>query len=182
MKKFFKDRFLLQNFQLFDIIIFAMLIALGVVFDRFLAFKLWNTKISFAFLPIALIAYRYGCSSAIIVAALIDFIGAILLPFGPYFFGFTLINAISGLIFGLFLYKNSKMINIISAALINGIICTLILNTLCISVLYDSEFVALIISRIPQFILIIVAQILTFRYLYVFDLAVKRLPIKQQSR
>ncbi len=42
MKDFFKSRFTLRNFKLFDIIIFAMLISLEIVFDRFLVINAWN--------------------------------------------------------------------------------------------------------------------------------------------
>lgn len=182
MKDFFKFRFTLRNFKLFDIIIFAMLISLEIVFDRFLVINAWNIKISLGFLPTALIAYRYGCLGGMIVASLSDFIGAILFPFGPYFIGFTLTSALTGLIFGLFLYRNNKVINTLFATFINSILCTLLLNTLCISFLYGADFKAVMISRIPQLLIIAFAQIVTFNYLNLFDLVYKRLPNNHKTR
>ncbi|MBQ5597656.1 MAG: folate family ECF transporter S component [Acutalibacteraceae bacterium] len=182
MKDFLKSRFTLRNLKLFDIIIFAMLISLEIVFDRFLVISAWNIKISLGFLPTALIAYRYGCLGGMIVAALSDFIGAILFPFGPYFVGFTLTAALTGIIFGLFLYRNNKILNTLFATFINSVLCTLLLNSLCISFLYGADFKAVMVSRIPQLLIITFAQIVTFNYLNVFDLAFKRLPNKQKIR
>ena len=174
MKSFFKSRFSVANYKLYDLIIIALFIALEVIFDRFLSINQWNIKIGIGFLPAAIIAYRYGATGAIIVSAMSDFIGAILFPFGPYYFPFTAAAAINGLILGIFLYKNRKFINIILSTLLSGIICTLLLNTLFICLLYGGDYWAVMISRIPQFIFTLVAETILFRYLYIFDLAFRK--------
>lgn len=181
MKKFFKSRFSINSLQLRDFIIISMLISLEIVFNRFLSINAWNIKIGFGFLPLALVAYKYGCICAAITAAMSDFIGAILFPNGPYFPGFTIVAALMGIIFGLFLYKNRKTVNTILAAVISGVVCTLLLNTLCITVLYHGSYIPILISRLPQFAFTTVAEIIIFRYLYVFDLVYKRLPNKKNK-
>lgn len=181
MKVFFKSRFRIKGLQLRDFIIIAMLISLEVVFNRFLSINAWNIKIGFGFLPVALVAYKYGSIYAAITAALSDFIGAIMFPIGPYFPGFTVVYALMGIIFGLFLYKNRKTVNTILAAVISGVVCTLLLTTLCITILYKGSYVPILISRLPQFAFTTVVEIIIFRYLYVFDLVYKRLPNKKKQ-
>lgn len=171
MKTFLKSRFSVVNYKLFDFIIIALFIALEIVFDRFLSINQWNIKIGIGFLPTAIIAYRYGATGAIITAAMSDFIGAILFPFGPYYFPFTAAAAINGLILGLFLYRNRRFINVFLSAFLSGTICTLLLNTHFICTLYGGNFIAIMTSRLPQFAFTLVAEIILFRYLYVFDLA-----------
>lgn len=176
MNEFFRSRFSFRDINLIDIVVISMLISMEIVFDRFLAINTWNIKITLGFLPVALIAYRYGCIGSIIAAALADFIGAMLFPFGPYYFGFTATAAVVGLIFGIFLYKNCKIVNILLAVFLSGILCTLILNTLCITLLYGGDFTTIMISRLPQFAVTAIAEIVIFRYLYIFDTAFKKLP------
>ena len=86
----------------------ALLAALEFVLSRFLSISAWNTKIGFAFVPVALAALLLGPLNAGIVAALADFLGALLFPVGPYFPGFTLTAFLMGLCYGLFLYKKQS--------------------------------------------------------------------------
>ncbi len=81
----------------------ALLAALEIVLSRFLSISAWNTKIGFAFVPVALAALLLGPLNAGIVAALADFLGALLFPVGPYFPGFTLTAFLMGLCYGVFL-------------------------------------------------------------------------------
>lgn len=50
----------------------------------------------------------YGPKYSTIIALLGDLIGALLFPFGAYFPGYTLSQALIGLIYGLFLYENEN--------------------------------------------------------------------------
>ncbi len=174
MKDFFKSRFAFSRLKLQDYIIISAFIAVEIILDRFLSINQWNIKIGFGFLPTALIAYRYGCAGSIATAAMADFIGAILFPIGPYYFPFTAVAALNGLMMGMFLYKTRRLVNILSAVIISGLVCTLILNTLCIVSLSKANFVAVLISRLPQFVFTVVAELVIFRYLYLFDLAFKK--------
>ena len=128
----------------------ALLTALEIVLSRFLSISAWNTKIGFAFVPVALAAMLLGPVYAGIVGALADFVGAILFPVGAYFPGFTLTAFLMGACYGLFLYKKQSFPRILGAVALHQLALSLLLNTLWISILYGSPFYPLLLSRLPQ--------------------------------
>ena len=69
----------------------AMMTALEIVLSRFLSINAWNLKIGFSFVPVVAAAMMFGPISAVIVAALGDFLGAILFPSGPFFMDYHFI-------------------------------------------------------------------------------------------
>lgn len=69
-----------------QICVLALLTAAGVVLGRLVpVINLWNTKIEFAFVAVMLAACISGPIGGAVVGALVDFIGAILMPTGAYF-------------------------------------------------------------------------------------------------
>ena len=156
----------------------ALLIALDVVFSRVLAINTPLMKIGLGFAAVAVAAMLYGPAWAALTAALGDLIGALLFPTGAYFPGFTATAALTGLIFGLFLYRREKsLLRAFLAALCNCLLVTLLLNTLMIAVFFRSspaelagaDFVrfmeltslkALLAARIPQFFIMLAVQTL----------------------
>lgn len=133
--------------HLFKIILTAVLIALNVILERFLAYSVWNQTISFGFVAVAFAAAFLGTPYAVAVAGFGDLIGSLLFPFGAYFPGFTVTNCVYGLILAEFLYKNATPIRIVICVILNKIVCTLTLNTLWISIMYrggvDAFFIVL---------------------------------------
>ena len=81
----------------------AILVAMEVVLSRFLSINIWSNKIGFAFLPVAVTAMYYTPLTTGITAAVADMIGALLFPSGPFFPGFTLTAFLGGIVYGLFL-------------------------------------------------------------------------------
>jgi ECF transporter S component (folate family) len=157
-----------KNF-LFKIILTSILIALNIILERLLAYSVWNQTISFSFVTIGFAAVFLGFPYAAIVATVGDILGSLLIPFGPYFFGFTLTNAIAGLITGLFLYKNATVIKITLSVFLNKILCSLILNTIWISILYRGgldAFPVVFVSRIPQSAIMFVVEIVVLSLLF----------------
>ena len=138
----------------------ALLTALEIVLSRFLSINAWNIKIGFNFIPIVIAAILYGPLEAGIVAALGDFIGALLFPIGAYFPGFTLTAFLHGLVFGLFLYKKQDWLQSFACVGINQFILSLFLNTLWISVLYGSPYAPLLATRVVQCILLTIVQLI----------------------
>ncbi len=128
----------------------GVLTALEIILNRFLSINAWNLKIGFSFLPVAAAGMLFGPLSAGIVAALGDFLGAVLFPVGPYFPGFTLTAFLTGCVFGLFLRKNRGPVNILGAVAVQQLLLSLLLNTLWISILYGSPFGALLATRAVQ--------------------------------
>lgn len=156
----------------------ALLIALDVVFSRVLAINTPLMKIGLGFAAVALSAMLYGPLWAALTAALGDLVGALLFPTGAYFPGFTVTAALTGLIFGLFLYRREKSwLRTFLAALCNCLLVTFLLNTLMIAVFFRSspaelagaDFArfmeltnlrALLAARIPQFFIMLAVQTL----------------------
>ena len=156
--------------QLFKIILTSVLIALNVILERFVpAYQVWNNNLSFGFITVAFAARYLGTQYAIAVGGLGDFIGALIKPFGPYFVGYTITNMLVGLCFGIFLYKKATVLKISLAVIINKITCSLLLNTVFISVLYRggiAAFWAVLISRMPFVILTAVVEIVIISLLF----------------
>ena len=154
----------------------AMLIAIDVIFTRVLAINTPLMKIGLGFTAVALSAMLYGPLWAMLTAALGDLVGALLYPTGAYFPGFTVTAALTGLIFGLFLYRRERAwLRAFLAALTNSFFITLILNSLMIAVFFRSSpaelsgadwarfveltnFKQLMGARVPQFIIMTAVQ------------------------
>lgn len=134
-----------------EICVLALLTAVGIVLNRFVpVVNLWSTKIDFSFVAVMLAASLTGPIGGAVVGGLIDFIGAVLFPVGPYFPGFTVTAALTGLVFGLLLYKKCNFLRILIAVLSTQLVCGLLLNSIFISILYTKAFTALLTTRAIQ--------------------------------
>ena len=153
----------------------SVLLALEIILSRFLSITAWNIKIGFSFVPIVIAAMLYGAVPAGIVAAIGDFLGAILFPIGPYFPGFTLTAFLTGLVFGVSLHRSANNRKAILAVFINQFILSLFLNTFWISVLYGSPYLPLLGTRIFQSTLLGGVQFAVIR-------AMMRLPARFQKQ
>lgn len=163
MKKSFSHSYV------FKIILTSILIAMNVILERFLAYSVWNNTVSFGFITVAFAACYLGTPYAMAVAGLGDFIGALIKPFGPYFVGYTITNILVGLCLGLFLYKKANVIRITLAVIINKLFCSLILNTIWISVLYRggiAAFWTVFITRVPFIAVMAVVEIVMISILF----------------
>ncbi len=137
------------------LVIMAMLIALQIVFARFLSFSVWNLRIGLSFIPIVMAAMLYGPIEAALVAGVSDFLGAILFPTsGAYFPGFTATAVVLGLIFGLFLRKKQTWYTILVSVLVSQLVCTLLLNTYWIATVYGAPFWATFYTRLTTQVVI----------------------------
>lgn len=132
----------------------GLLVAMEIILSRFCSINAWNIKIGFNFLPVAVAAILFGGAAAGAVAALGDFFGAILFPIGAYFPGFTATAFFTGMVMGLFLHRRQTAPRILGAVLIKQLLLSLLVNSLWISVLYGSPYVPVVISRIPQTLLL----------------------------
>ena len=127
----------------------AMLIALEIIFTRFLSIQTPIVRIGFGFLPIAIIAILHGPLMAGVGYAIGDLIGFSLFGTGVFFPGFTFSAFLTGVIFGLFLYGGPKSTGrIILAVVIVTVVVRLGLTTLWLSMMFDRAFIALLPTRI----------------------------------
>lgn len=130
----------------------AMLITLDVLLTRVLAINTPLMKVGFGFAAVAVCAMLYGPVWAMLTAALGDIVGAIAFPVGAFFPGFTLTAALTGLIYGLFLYRHQHSLwRPILAAFFNCLVVTLILNTALIAYISGNDYTVLFAARIVQF-------------------------------
>ena len=132
------------------LVLMAMLVAIQVVLSRFLSINLWNLKIGFAFVPIALAGMLLGPMGAGLTGMVADIIGATLFPSGAFFPGFTLTAFITAFGYGFFLHKKQDMPHILAAVLFSEIVGTLLLNTKWIAILYGTAFLPIFITRVWQ--------------------------------
>lgn len=155
--------------QVFKIIMTAILVALNIILERFLAYSVWNNTVSFGFITIAFAACYLGVPYSMAVAGLGDLIGAIIKPFGPYFVGYTVTNLIVGLILGLYLRKNANIIKIGLSVVTYKIFCSLILNTVWTSILYRGgidAFWTVFVTRVPFVSVMTVVEIIVITLLF----------------
>lgn len=148
------------------LVITAMLITLDVLFTRVLAINTNLMKIGFGFAAVGMSALLYGPAWAMLSAALGDFVGSLLFPSGPFFPGFTLTAAVSGLIFGLCLYKKeARCRKPVLAAALNSLVVTVILNTAMIAYISGNSFSVLLAARSVQFLVMFPVQALLLGWL-----------------
>ena len=172
--------------KLKKIILSGLLLAILIVFDRFISIKTMYLQVSFSFLPIMIAAIILGPKYSTAIAALGDLIGALLWPFGAYFVGFTIVDAIVGLIYGLFLYNKNEgeffegkklLIRLaISSALVLWIV-DLPCMSLMLSLLYGNAFLVVLTGRLVTKLVMFPIQIAIIFFLskYIKELSLKYL-------
>lgn len=88
-----------------SIVMISILTSLRIIVSLFFIPITDNNRIYFTFVFVVLIGFLYGPISGIVSGIIADLIGFILFPTGPFFIGYMISSALSGFIFGLFLYK-----------------------------------------------------------------------------
>jgi len=144
----------------------AMLIAVEIVLNRLLSFNTLGVKVGFSFVPIVIAAYFYGPWVAATVYAIADFLGAVLLPIGPYHPGFTLCAGLMGMLYGYFLYRKDGgsvrfFPGVVVPALVNNLVLGLFVNTLWVAMLYSSNgYWGWFAYRLPEYAVLIPLNLL----------------------
>lgn len=155
------------------IILTAVLLAMLIILSRFLSIKTPILKISFAFIPTMLCAIWLGPKWTVLLNVLGDVIGATLFPTGPYFIGYTISTAISGLIYGLLLYKKQEdsftnkqfIIRVIISVTLVAIIVNMGLNTLWTSITSGKAFQVLFATRFVKQLIMIPIHIIVILFI-----------------
>lgn len=155
------------------IILTALLLAMLIILSRFLSIKTPLLKISFAFIPTMLCAIWLGAKWTVLLNVLGDLIGATLFPTGAFFIGYTISTAISGLIYGLLLYKKEDdsytdkqfLIRLIISVVLVTCISNIGLNTLWISITTGKAFIVLLGTRIIKELVMVPIQIVVILFI-----------------
>ena len=113
------------------ICVIAILIAMQIILGRIASINIGNyLKIGFGFIPIAVCGILTGPLWTLAMAAICDIIGALLFPSGAFYFGFTLVAAVGGLLYGLFLYqKKPNLIRCLLCTFTVCLICNVVMNS-----------------------------------------------------
>ena len=123
----------------------AMLIAIATVLGFFKVPLNPLVELRFAFLPIASAGMLFGPG----IGAIVDVLGYLAKPTGPFFPGFTISGAVSGLLYGLCLYKKPLTVpRVIFAQFVQVVVISLILNNINLSILYGNGFFAVMVPRL----------------------------------
>lgn len=123
----------------------AMLGALSVILSNFTIVVTSSLKISFFFVPTRIVYYLFGPFVGTVFGAAIDILNYIVKPTGPFHPGFTISAALSGMIFGLILYKKPlKFSRILVTSAINMLIVNILLHTIWIyTIIGDAVIVSI---------------------------------------
>lgn len=137
--------------QLLRMVVCGMMVALDVVVSRLASLNTGTERIGLALFVVAAVARLYGPWAAAAVHALADIIGAILFPAGgAYFPGFTVAAAIVGVVYGLCYYRTKRWWWIPIAVVSTQLVCTIILNTWFLSLLFGKGFFVYLPKRLIQ--------------------------------
>lgn len=162
------------------IVMTGMLIAVHILLEMFVMIPIGSMiKISFGFLAIAAVGLLFGPVPAAMAGAITDIIGFLIAnkTGGGYHPGFTFVQIMVGLIYGIVLYRAEiNKFFVVKSAVAEGfvvVICNLILNSYFLNVLYHKAFWGLMPGRIvknaimlPIDIILLVIVLPTILYMY----------------
>lgn len=143
-----------------QLVIISLMIALEVLLTRFLSIQMPTIRISYGFLPLAVTGMMFGPVYAGLAAVIGDLIGITLVPAGPFFPGFTLTALLTGVVYGLLLYRPSASIfRICCAAFLVCIPLQLCLDTVWLWILTGKGYLVLLPPRVLKAVIMVPIQI-----------------------
>lgn len=131
--------------------VLSILLALEVIIARFGTIRPSESiKLSLDFVPVVIAAVLFGTVPAVVMSILADILGAFLFPVGPFFPGFTVTAALTGVIYGLILHKRQSFPRVICAVVLQQLLCSLLLNTFWLHLLYGLPYLPTLTARLIQ--------------------------------
>ena len=129
----------------------AMLGAVAIVLGS-LSIELGSTlRIGFSGIPNEIVHMLFGPVVGSVFAGTMDILKYLIKPTGAFFPGFTLIAMLAGLIYGSFYYKKElNFWRVLAAHITVALICNVLLNTWCLSILYGKAFAVLLPARLVK--------------------------------
>ncbi len=154
------------------LVLMSLLIALHIVLAEGLAIRLADIKISLSFIPLAIMAMLFGPIYTALGMIVSDLLGLIIFPpAGPPFIGFTVSSAITGFIYGYFLYKKNPstkkvyLIKIICVSLLVNLGVNSILNTYWLT-FFGQAFWVTLPARVIKNVIFIFIQTIAIYLIY----------------
>ena len=152
-----------RSFDLQILVRVAILVAMTVLLMNYLGIHTQFFKIGFSFVPIALCGMMYGARWSAACAVVGDLINCLLGPFGWYP-PLTLSAGVNGALYGLLLKGRSDSLPaIVAAVCLFQFGISLLLNTWFLSMLYSTPYMELLLTRIPQVLVMLPVQIVVLR-------------------
>lgn len=125
-----------------------------------------TVRIGFSGIPNELVHYLFGPVAGSLFAGALDILKYMIKPTGGFFPGFTLVAMLAGVIYGSFYYKKPLTLwRVFAAHLAVSLVCNVLLNTLCLSVLYGKAFMILLPPRIIKNLIMWPIDSLIFFYI-----------------
>ena len=156
-----------RKFKVSTIPIIAFLIALEIIFTRFISINTPIVRIGFAFVPVSLCGIMYGPLWSGAAYAVGDLLGMAIFPTGPYFPGFTVTAFLTGLTFGIFLHgKEITWKTVLPASLLVCIFLNLGLDTLWLYITMGQGVWGLLPARLTKTALMIPLQIIIIPFIW----------------
>lgn len=158
-----------------QMVFMGVLIAMDIVLTRFLSISTPVTRVGFAFVARVIAAIVLGPVPAAAAAGIADFLGAVAFPTsGAYFPGFTLTAILFGWIYGVFLHRKVTLARVVGAVAVSQLLCSLGLNTLWLTMMTGSSFLALLSTRLVQALVTGIVQVVTILALQGAFVLIKR--------
>ncbi len=153
----------------------GMLTAVAIVLGFFKIVLSPVLEIRFVHFALAAAGYLFGPAVGLLVGVLSDIGGYLVRPTGPFFGGFTLSAALSGVIYALFLHrKKISIYRCFAAEGLKTLLVGILLNTWWLSLLYKNPFTVVLFARLPkELVMFPVNSILLFLLLQ----ALSRVPL-----
>lgn len=141
----------------------AILIALDVLLMNYLGIHTPYFKIGFSFVPVVLCGMLYGAKWSTVCAGVGDLMNCFLGPYGWYP-PLTLSACLMGWIYGAVLKgRSSSLPAILLAVGAVQILISMLLNTWFLSLLYTAPYFELMLTRVPQVLLMLPVQTVVLR-------------------
>lgn len=132
----------------------GMLLAAQVVAGMFFSIKLPLVTIGFIFLPLSITSMLYGPLWGAAAGVMGDFLIAALGPYG-YYPPMATTAFLSGLIYGLFLYRKPITIPRVTLCVITeSLLCSVLLQTYWLTMLMNKAYLVLLPTRLFQNVLV----------------------------
>ncbi|MDR2521729.1 MAG: folate family ECF transporter S component [Spirochaetaceae bacterium] len=130
----------------------GLLLAILILFERFIAIETLLLRISLSYVPYILAGWLLGPVWTAVIGATGDLLGMLLMPKASFFPGFTLNAVLTGFVYGISLH-NKKPGKQLCAPLILSLLTVhlcihLGLTTLWLSILYKKAYWVIITSRV----------------------------------
>lgn len=127
------------------ITLMAMLAAIAIILGMF-SIEIGNfIRIGFSSIPNGIISYLFGPVVGGIFAGVLDVLKFIAKPTGTFFPPLTLVTMLAGVMYGCMYYKKPITLpRVLVTKFIVMLVCNVILNTMCLSVLYGDAFMSLV--------------------------------------